>query len=119
MVSSALPCLASRSPAGVLLVWDHDPPTDAGDEALVWLVAPEQIVEAIRDAFHFASPRSPQGKRPDGLGDSLAVWCRTVSPTVLDARMSMPSMVVTWFAEGRRPDVLMRVGGTVGCRWRG
>jgi hypothetical protein len=34
---------------------------------------PEQIVEAIRDAFHFTSPRSPQGKRPDGLGDGLAV----------------------------------------------
>jgi hypothetical protein len=69
----------------------------------MWLVAPGQIVEAIRDAFHFASPRSPQGKRPDGLGDSLAVWCRTVSLTLLDARMITPSMVVTsmvvtWFA---------------------
>ena len=81
MVSSALPCLASRSPVGVLLVWDHDPPTDAGDEAPMWLVAPEQIVEAIRDAFHFASPRSPQGKCLDGLGDNLAGVGRSARPS--------------------------------------
>jgi hypothetical protein len=61
-------------------------------------VAPEQTLEAIRDAFHFASPGSPQGRCPNGMGDSLAVWCRTISPTIPDARMSMPSMVVTWFA---------------------